>query len=327
MEERIWGEYKGSDVVLYTLHAGKYMFSVMTKGATIVYYGTEGYNAVLSFPSFKDYLLSDDYRGQVVGPVANRINNASFSVDGITYNTEKNFHSLHTLHSGSGNWGDKNWKRKETSSFTLPPFKKEMEGEHQSITLFLETPSGDGGFPGKHETEVTYTLFSNGELLIHYNLESDEKCPAAVTNHAYFTLDDRSVCSLLLTIPSDRYIEVEPEHLIPLLDNPKSVENTDYDFRNPTTIGLRRGGRYDNTWLLDNEAVIKVEGNRAELEVMTTEPGVQIYTGEFLSSPFAGIAIETGRAPDTLNRPDFPGAYTERDKAYNSFTLYKLEVK
>ncbi len=327
MEKRVWGEYKGEDVILYTLNSGKYRLSVMTKGASICYYGTKEYNAVLSYETFSEYLLSSDYRSQVVGPVANRIKGASFSVDGKTYKTDRNFHSLHTLHSGSANWGDKNWKKEEETTFHYPPFDTPRDGESESITLSLKTTDGDGGFPGDHNAKVTYTLFSSGDLLIHYNVVSNQKCPIALTNHAYFVLDDRSVDFLNLLIPAEEYIEVDSEHLIPLSDNPLSVINTDYDFRNGEIIGKRRNGKYDNTWLLEPSARVLLRGNRAQLSIQTTEPGLQVYTGEFLSSPFSGIALETGRAPDTPNRPDFPSAYTDKGKPYDSFTLYKLEVK
>ncbi len=327
-----WGKFKGENVYLYTLQKGKYILSVMTKGATIVYYGVDGYNAVLSHDSFPLFLKEGNgHRGEVVGPVANRIRNASFIVDGVEYNTEKNFHGRHTLHSGSeANWGDKNWlveKTDDNTSLDNSLSLAENNAEASSITLFLATLDGDGGFPGNHEIRVTYTITEDGALSIRYRVSSDEKCPVALTNHAYFVLDDRDDRNVMVTMPSKKYIEVDPVDLIPTDDTPTSVEGTPYDFNTPTLIGERNDGRYDNTWLLEKDALVKAEGNRAVLYFKTTEPGVQMYTGASLPVPFKGVAFETGRCPDTPNRPDFPQAWTGEGKEYESLTVYKLEVK
>lgn len=314
MEKRVWGEFKGEDVVLYTLRSGDYKLSLMTKGATIVYYGTEDYNGVLSHPSFNDFLLpGNGHRGEIVGPVANRISNAAFSIGGERYNLEKNFHSRHTLHSASANWGDKNWL-----------VTKEKENQ---IEFYLNTPDGDGGFPGNHEVYVTYTLLPDGELSIFYRVSSDKECPVAPTNHVYFVLDDRDSRYVKVKIPAKEYIEVDPEDLIPLPDTPTPVAGTDYDFNTSMEIGKRRDGMYDNTWLLDKEGIIEAEGNSASLYVKTTEIGVQMYTAATLPVPFEGVAFETGRCPDTPNRPDFSSFNTDRNREYSSHTIYKLMVK
>ncbi len=314
MEKKVWGSFNGEDVILYTLKAGKYVLSVMTKGATVVYYGTENYNAVLSHKTFQDYLSpGNGHRGEVVGPVANRIANASFSIDGKVYTLEKNFHSRHTLHSAGANWGDRNWK--------------EVSFGENGIELSLNTPSLDGGFPGEHEVNVKYTLNEDGELSIFYRVKSSEKCPLAITNHTYFVLDDRDSRYVKVMIPSREYIEVDSTDLIPLSDNPTPVRGTDYDFTTPTLVGERRGGAYDNTWLLEKDAVITAEGNKASLTVRTDEPGVQMYTASTLPDAFSGIAFETGRCPDTPNRPDFPQCWSDRDKEYRSYTKYRISVK
>lgn len=314
IERKLWGNYPGGDVYLYTIINNGWILSAMTKGATIVYYGSEDYNAVLTHDSFSGYLESGNgCRGEVVGPVANRINNASFVIDGVRYNLEKNFHSLHTLHSGSANWGEKNWSVKDT--------------DEESITFTIETPDGDGGFPGSHSASVKYTLSSDGTLTLSYLVASSRKCPVSVTNHAYFVLDDRDDRYLSVSIPSDYYIAVDPEHLIPLSSNPTCVKGTDYDFNSPTLIGARRGGEYDNTWILRKGETIRAEGNRAVLECITSESGVQMYTGAYLPVPFSGIAFETGFPPDSPNRPDFPSFYTDEKTVYETKTVYRLRIK
>ncbi len=313
MEKASWGKMNGEDVILCTLRNGKYRFSVMTRGAAIVYWGTEDWNAVLTHPVYEDYLKSGNgHRGEVVGPYANRISNASFTLDGEKYCLDRNFNVNHSLHSGSANWGEKNWK---------------IKGETEdSITLSVSSPDGEGGFPGAHEAEVTYTVSSCGTLKLSYLVKSDRKCPVAVTNHAYFVLDDRNDRFVTLTLPASRFIDVD-ENLIPLSSAPSSVSSTDYDFRTPRVIGVRRGGKYDNCWCLDEDAVVVAEGNRARLTCRTTEKGIQVYTGENLPQPFSGIALETGQWPDTPNRPDFPQAWTESGRDYRSETVYSLVVK
>jgi aldose 1-epimerase len=313
MEKTVWGSFNGEDVILATLRSGKYRFSVMTKGATIVYWGTGDWNAVLTHPVFDDYLKAGNgHRGEVVGPYANRIENASFTLDGTVYNLDKNFNVNHSLHSGSANWGDRVWDIKSA--------------DDESITLTLSTPDGDGGFPGAHTAEITYTITAVGTLKLRYTVHSDKKCPVAVTNHAYFILDDRDTRFLTLTVPAERFIDVD-ENLIPLRSTPTDVASTDYDFRTPHVVGARRGGRYDNSWCLDEDAVVVAEGNRAKLTCRTTEKGIQVYTGANLPKPFRGIALETGQWPNTPNRPDFPQAFTDKDSEYVSETVYTLVVK
>ncbi len=327
-----WGSFNGDDVLLYTLEKGDYVLSVMTKGATIVYYGTKDYNAVLSHPSFEDFLKKGNgHRGEVVGPVANRIEGATFTLDGVKYTFEKNFNSRHTLHSGSvANWGDKNWKVESTLDSAALVNSLGLDNKNapsSSITLSLTTPDGEGGFPGSHEVKVTYTLTENGTLAIVYSVSSDKKCPVAVTNHAYFVLDDRDDREVNVILPSEEYIAVDKVDLIPLVNTPTKVEGTPFDFRVPHLIGERNEGKYDNTWLLVEDALSTAEGNRAKLYFKTTEPGVQMYTGSSLPVPFKGIAFETGRCPNTPNRSDFPQAWTEKGKSYESLTVYRLEVK
>ncbi len=315
MERKTWGKTEsGEEVFLYTFRTGEFIFSVMTKGATIVYWGTQEWNAVLSHPSLEGYYRDGNgHRGEVVGPYANRIAGASFTLDGVTYNLDRNFHGRHTLHSGSANWGDRVWKVEGVSENT--------------ITLSLSTPDGDGGFPGSHDVLLTYMVSDGGELVITYRVRSSKKCPVAVTNHTYFVLDDRDDRELMVTIPAEKYVAVDSLDLIPLATTPDAVEGTDYDFRTPVLIGARNGGRYDNTWVLDENAVVRAEGNRALLRMRTSEKGVQMYTGGSLPEPFKGIAFESGQYPDTPNRPDFPQSYTAEDEEYISTTVYFLEMK
>ena len=252
--------------------------------------------------------------GKTVGPYANRIKNAEFEIDGKVYKLEKN-DGENSLHSGSACFGNKLWS---------------IEGVSDNMVTLSLMAKESGGFPGDHEVQVTYLLTEDGVLTIFYRCTSNKKCPISITNHAYFVLDDRGDKYLELEIPSKKYVSVDSS-LIPLKENPVKVEGSDFDFREKRAIGSRRDGCYDNTWVLDKNTVVKAEGNLAQLFVRTTEPGIQVYTGEFLSGkdakPFDGLALETGRFPDSPNRPDFPREYTDKDRIYESTTSYKLVIK
>lgn len=309
-----FGVIDGKKVELAILKKGKFVVAISSFGSTIVWYGTKDRNYVTYHKSVEGYVNDSTYMGKTIGPYANRINGAKFYVDGIVYKLDKN-DGENSLHSGSACFGNKLWS---------------IEGiSDNMVTLSLCTKEA-GGFPGDHETQVSYYLSDDGVLTIYYKTTSTKKCPLALTNHAYFVLDNRGSKFVELEVPSDRYIAVDSK-LIPYMENPTKVDGTDFDFRKKTTIGNRRNGCYDNTWVLEKNMVVKAEGNLASIAVRTTEPGIQIYTGEYLASqdtkPFEGLALETGRYPDSPNRPDFPREYSDKDKIYESTTSYKLVPK
>ena len=309
-----FGKLDGRKIELVVLKSGSFVACVSTYGAALVWFGTKDRNYVTYHSSGEKYIDDSTYMGKVVGPYANRIEGASFSIGEKRYGLEKN-DGDNNLHSGSSCFGNKLWS---------------IEGISDSmVTLSLSTEE-EGGFPGRHETEVSYYLTSEGMLTILYKATSTERCPVALTNHAYFVLDDRDSRSLSLMVEADQYIAVDSA-LIPLPENPVSVENTDFDFRTRTKVGERRDGKYDNSWVLKKGALVTVEGNRASLSVKTTEPGIQIYTGEFMTGedafPFKGIALETGSFPNSPNRPDFCGKYTDNGEYFQSMTSYFLVPK
>lgn len=309
-----FGVIDGKKAELAILKSGKYVVAVSSFGSALVWYGTKERNYVTYHKRAEDYVNDSTYMGKIVGPYANRIKGAEFEVDGTEYKVEKN-DGDNSLHSGSFCYGDKLW--------TIEGISDSM----MTLSLFLKE---DGGFPGDHETQVSYFLSQDGVLTIHYKSTSTKKCPVSLTNHAYFVLDDRGDKFVQLEIPSKHFVAVDSS-LIPFKENPVSVEGTDFDFRNKTVIGSRRNGCYDNTWVLENNEIVRAEGNLASIAVKTTEPGIQVYTGEFLSGkdakPFDGLALETGRFPDSPNRPDFPRAYTEKGCIFETITSYQLVPK
>lgn len=309
-----FGVVEGQKVQLAIIKNGAFVAAISTLGAAIVWYGSKDRNYVLYHKSAEGYLNDSSYMGKIVGPYANRIENAEFFLDGRKYTLDKN-DGENNLHSGSASFANKLWSISGISD--------------SSVTLSLKTPE-EGGFPGEHETEVTYLLSSEGILTLDYKATSSKKCPVGLTNHAYFFLDSRGSRDVELEIKAEKFVAVD-SHLIPLLDNPQNVEGTDFDFRVKTRIGDRREGKYDNTWVLEKNSVIKAEGNLASLFIRTTEPGIQVYTGEFLkgedTEPFFGLALETGRFPNTPVRLDFPSAFTDKGVVFESTTSFLLVPK
>lgn len=314
MEKMLFGRISDADVHKISLEVGIYRIEVLTYGANLAWYGTKEQNFVLCHNTLEEYIDDPSYQGAVVGPVANRIKDGRFSVDGKIYQLEINDRT-NSLHSGSACYGRKLW--------TLAGLGA------NSITLMLQTEEGLGGFPGSHEIMVTYSLYEDGCLNILYRTTSSEKCPVAITNHAYFNLNgyNKDIRNTVLTLPADSFVNVDSSLIPTSVD---SVDGTDFDFRSPCEIGARRGGAYDNTFVLKENGIIRAEGDKAILECRTTEPSVQLYTAEFLEDEhgaFTGFCLETGRYPDTPNHSDFPGAYTAPGKEYISNTTFRLRVK
>lgn len=308
MDRTVFGTTKdGAKVEKLSFQNGDFSFSVLTFGAVLYSFGCGGKNIVVNFPEVADYEDTSIYFGKVVGPVANRIKDARFTLDGTEYVLEKN-NGNNNLHSGpSGCFGHKLW-----SVLGL--------GE-SSVTLALTTPDGAGGFPGAHEITVTYDLASDGTLTLDYIVMSDKKCPVAVTNHAYFNLNglEGDVLSHKLMIEADRFVDVD-EELIPV--GVPYVEGTDFDFRVPRLIGERRNGFYDNSFVFEKCGILVAEGDSFKLTMRTTEPAVQVYTGAVTS-----LALESGRFPDTANHPEYPQAFTAPGQPYRTTTSYHLEAK
>lgn len=314
MEKMLFGRIGEVDVHKVSLEVGAYRIEVLTYGANLSWYGSREQNFVLCHDTLEEYIDDPSYQGAVVGPVANRIKDGRFSVDGKTYQLDIN-DNTNSLHSGSACYGRKVWSIAGLGS--------------NSITLLLKTENGLGGFPGEHEIMVTYSLYEDGCLNISYRTTSTEKCPVAITNHAYFNLngDNKDIRNTVLTMPADYFVNVD-SFLIPT--SVDSVEGTAFDFRNPTEIGARRDGCYDNTFVLRENGIIKAEGDKAVLECRTTEPSVQLYTAEFLEDEHGkhtGFCLETGRYPDTPNHSDYPSAYTAPGVEYISNTTYRLRIK
>lgn len=225
------------------------------------------------------------------------------------------------LHSGNRNYGWQEWR-----------VEKE-DGE--SVTLSLASPESFG-FPGNQVATVRYSLSSEGVLRLEYSIKSDKKCPANPTNHAFFNLNGKSdVRSTIVQMDSDQYLEVD-ETLIPTII--KGVDGTDFDFRTPIALGERRNGAYDHCFIIRENGKVRAENDKYALEMTTSLPAMQFYTGERLNrkekgkegmdlTHFTGFCLESEYYPDFPNRPDFKGFWVDEDHEYKSWTEYRLIKK
>lgn len=305
---------------------------------------------VLGFDDLEGY-LSDAYRqanpyfGALIGRYGNRIAEGRFALDGETHRLASNDGDNH-LHGGERGFDRRLWEAE--------PFSNE-DGE--GVTLRYTSAAGEEGYPGRLEAMVTYTLTDDDALEVRYRAETTEATPVNLTQHSYFNLageGDPSILDHVLTIHGEAFTPVD-ETLIPTGEI-RDVAGTPFDFREPTSIGerigeenrqLARGGGYDHNFVLAMESapldsprpaarVLDPESGRV-LEIATTEPGLQFYSGNFLDgsltgkrgAPYgkrAGFALETQHFPDSPNQPGFPSTILEPGDTYRSLTVYRFST-
>jgi aldose 1-epimerase len=336
----------GKTTGLFTMENDNGMLVTLTNyGAKIVSIYVPDRNnrfddVLLGFKSIADYQQYGASHGAVVGPFANRIANASFSIDGEVYNFPVN-NGEACLHSGPESWYRKVWDSKN-------------EG---NVTVFsLESADGDFGFPGNKKVQVTYTLTDDNELKIDYQLTTDKACHFNLTNHSYFNLrgeGNGDILDHIVVINADESTPVASSAMIPTGEI-ANIIGTDLDFTSPHVIGeridndhpmLKYGIGYDFNYIINKTegelafaaSVYELESGRY-MEVFTTEPGVQFYTGNFLNgteigkagkayTKRSGLCLETQHYPDSPNKPNFPSTLLKPGVTLNSTTIYKFSAK
>lgn len=300
-------------------------------------------DVVLGFDSLEGYLQPGvPYFGSIVGRYGNRIANARFSLDGQEYQLAANDGPNH-LHGGNKGYDKVLWQAEEVQS-----------NEGPALKLQYRSPDGEEGYPGNLDIAVTYTLTEADELKIDYQATTDKATVVNLTNHAYFNLSGELETPVLdhrVMINADRFIPVD-ETLIPT-GALQPVQGTPFDFTQPTPIGerinavdeqLKRGRGYDHCWVLKGQpgtmnlaASVYEPGSGRYLEVYTTEPGIQFYTGNFLDGSLngkgvnyqhrTGFCLETEHFPDSPNQSSFPSVVLEPGETYHTQTTYKFSVK
>ncbi len=298
-------------------------------------------DVVLGFDNLKDYETKSPYFGCIVGRVGNRISNAKFTLDGKEYKLAAN-NGKRTLHGGEKGFDKQVWRAEPTLTADGPALK-----------LSYTSKDKEEGFPGNLQCTVTYTLTNDNALRIDYRATTDKPTPVNLTNHTYFNLAGQghgTVLNHVLKLEADKYTPTDKE-LIPT-GKIDPVAGTPFDFTKPRAIGERikqidadpvgydlnyvRGTkREDHPTLI---ATVTEPTSGRVMEVLTTEPGVQFYTGNFLKGDFKGkggaaypqygaFCLETQFFPDSPNRPEFPSIVLKPGEEYKSTTVYKFEVK
>ena len=336
----------GKEVRLIRLTDGKSLQADITnfggKVVTLITPNRDGtpVDVVLGHDTFDDYFRSEEqYFGALVGRYGNRIAGGVFELDGKVYKLRIN-NGPNSLHGGVRGWNAMVWDIVEVAE--------------NRLVLSLISKDGEEGFPGEVHARVTYTLI-DGSLEIEYEAETSKPTVINLTNHSYFNLNgegDPTVHDHLLQINATRYLPTN-ETAIPYREAPAEAAGTPFDFRMPHTIGERidtdidqlswaRG--YDHTFVLDKEEGIYGPActctspyTGIRMEVLTTEPGMQVYTGNWMSGDMRGkgdsryparsaVCFETQHYPDTPNRPDYPSAVLRPGETYRSKTAFKFSV-
>lgn len=334
--------HEGDSAMLYTLKNEKdYIVKITNYGCIITEIHTpdrEGKmdNIALGFDNLEKYLAGHPYMGAVVGRYGNRIAKAQFTLDGETYQLAVNNMS-NALHGGIRGFDKVVWDPEVISC-----------EDRAALQLTYISPDGEEGYPGTLKATVTYELLMD-QLFITYEAEADKPTVLNLTNHSYFNLaGEGTILDHILYINASRYTPVD-EELIPTGEL-ANVEGTPFDFRKPQRIGERieeTGGNpvgYDHNYVLDGTEGEKVLAAKVMdpksgriLEVTTTEPGVQFYTGNFLDgslesngrvfSQYSGMCLETQHFPDSPNQPDFPSTVLRPGEKFVSQTIFKFGVE
>ncbi len=304
-------------------------------------------DVVLGFDSVSGYAKPGPYFGATIGRCGNRIANGVFTLDGRTYKLATNNAPgglpCH-LHGGPGGFDKVLWTVEDAVE----------SGANPSLKLRYLSRDGEEGYPGNLEVAVAFSLTSDSGLRIDYTARSDKPTPLNLTNHTYFNLAGEGGLPVLghaLTIQASRYTPVNAG-LIPL-GHIAEVRDTPFDFRAPHTIGdridraneqLRFGAGYDHNYVLDSGggslsvAAVALEPlSGRELEVLTTEPGVQFYSGNFLEGQIGknghayarrtGFCLETQHFPDSPNHPEFPSVILRPGATYRSTTVFRFKAR
>jgi aldose 1-epimerase len=301
-------------------------------------------DVVLGFDNLEDYMKDGPYFGAIVGRYANRIENGRFELNGVEYELAKNNGQNH-LHGGLQGFNKAVWETKI------------VEGENESLELFYTSKDGEEGYPGNLKVMVTYTLTEDNALKIDYFAVSDKDTVVNLTNHSYFNLSGHSSGDVLkhkVRINAN-YFTVSNENSIPTGEI-RAVEGTPMDFTRLKTVGedilsdynqIVFGNGYDHNWVLnkisnglEKAAEVVDENSKRIMEVYTTKPGIQFYTGNFLEDPIvalgkgkvkykkhSGLCLETQYYPNSINTKNFPSPILKAGEEYKHTTIYKFSVK
>ncbi|MCC4211134.1 aldose epimerase family protein [Leeuwenhoekiella parthenopeia] len=301
-------------------------------------------DVVLGFDSLDKYVEGSPYFGAIIGRYGNRIAKGTFELEGQTYQLPVN-DGENSLHGGTAGFDKVVWNAEEVK-----------DGDNVGLKLTYLSPDGDMGYPGNLETTVTYTLQADNTLMVKYEATTDKPTVVNLTQHSYFNLSgdfDKTILDTEVMINADQYLPVDAG-LIPTGEL-RPVAGTPFDFNTPKKIGteinaeddqLKKGLGYDHCWILNGTGgemtlaatALDPESGRF-MEIMTTEPAIQFYTGNFLDGTLtqkdgegtyayrSGFCLETQHYPDSPNQADFPSTVLKPGEKYETTTSFKFSVK
>jgi aldose 1-epimerase len=346
--ERFGRTADGQQIFLFTLkNASGTEVKIINYGGRVVSVKVKDRNGkfddvVLGFDNLDAYLSKNPYFGALVGRYANRIARGTFTLDGKEYHIPLN-DGPNALHGGVRGFDSRVWDAKDVSTANSP-----------ALQLHYLSPDGEEGFPGNLDVTVRYSVSNNNDLRIDYAATTDKDTVLNLTNHSYFNLAGAGSETALdhkLTLDADRFTPVD-SGLIPT-GAIESVAGTPLDFRKATALGgriddnyqqLKYGKGYDQNFVLNHpgdltKVAAKVEEPKSGrvLEVFTTQPGIQFYSGNFLDGTVHGIdgvyryrsalCLETQHFPDSPNHPNFPSTELRPGKRFESTTIYRFSTE
>jgi len=341
-----FGSFEGKEISLFTLTNKKGDVVKLTNyGASIVEINVpdrkgERANVTFGYDNLEKYLAGDPYFGKVVGQYANRIAKGKFTLDSVEYTLALN-NGANSLHGGPTGWHSRAWTAEVLKDTDFP-----------AVKFTYNKPDMEEGYPGNLVAEVAYTWTDEDELIMDYKVTTDRRTVLNITNHAYFNLHGAGNGDILdheALIRASAFTPVDST-LIPTGEL-RAVEGTPFDFRTSHMIGERideaydqlvLGGGYDHNFVLDNVEDVDAEvydpSTGRILQVITDQPGVQLYTGNFLDGTQtgrggkvyqyrSGFCLETQHYPDSPNQASFPSVILTPEEPFLSSTTYKFAVR
>ncbi|WP_165022900.1 aldose epimerase family protein [Dysgonomonas sp. ZJ279] len=323
--------YKQKEVILLRLTntSGSYI-EISNYGASIVSIVVPnkegvGKNVILSYNNLEDYFCDMFYLGSTIGRYANRISNGRFTLNGQTYQTDRN-DGQNSNHGGYNGFNTKIF---------------DYRINENNVIFYIESPDGEGGFSGNLKLSVTYFFSDNNELSIEYKALSDKATPVNFTNHSYFNLNiqNNDILDHELQVNATQYLEMNDEFLP--IGKICSVTNSAFDFREYKPIGKMAQLKKDNLkgynayFIKDPDTATPIASLREKVsgrivDVYTSMPGIQIYTGDFLEGnfvPFGGICLEAQYHPDGVNHPCFETNILTANEEKSDFIRFKFSCK
>ncbi|MDE5813039.1 MAG: galactose mutarotase [Muribaculaceae bacterium] len=341
-------EYEGKPTALYTLKNANGMEVCVTNfGGRIVSIMAPDRNGdfkdvVLGFDSVQAYFPENNQSdfGASIGRYANRINQGKIVIDGDTIQLPQNNFG-HCLHGGPTGWQYKVYTAEQPNDST--------------VVLTMDSPDGDNNFPGNVKAQVTYTLKGDNAIDIAYKATTDKPTYINMTNHSYFNLNgdpNQPITNCVLTVNASRFTPVDRTYMTTgeIID----VKDTPMDFTTAKEVGaqieetdyeqIKFGNGYDHNWVLDTKgddtqvaATLYSPATGIQLEVLTDEPGIQVYSGNFLDGTVTGkkgivykqrtgICLETQKYPDTPNKPEWPSALLKPGETYTSHCVFRFST-